>query len=189
MDAAHIHLLLNHVPVLGAVFGSLVLGYGLLRRSEDVVTAGYWLLVLVGVSSVLVYLTGEPAEELVEGLAGVSEAMLERHEEAALWATVAGGVVAVAAALGLVLRKWAAVGRRFAAGVLAAALALCGVMGWTANLGGQVRHAEIRPDAAAAVEGTSRGGGPAGEEDAGEEEEREAAAPGPAAPGITIRRT
>lgn len=153
MDAAHIHLLLNHVPVLGAVFGTLLLGYGLMRDSDDVVTAGYWLLVLVGVTSVAVYLTGEPAEELVEGLAGVSEPILERHEEAALWATIVGGVVGGVSALGLALSAWGSVGRRYAGAVLAASLLLCGVMGWTANLGGQVRHTEIRPGAAATVEG------------------------------------
>ncbi|HSR40627.1 MAG TPA: hypothetical protein VLL48_00605, partial [Longimicrobiales bacterium] len=39
--------------------------------------------------------------------------------------------------------------RPFTTGVLLLTLALSGMMGWTANLGGQVRHTEIRPGAAA----------------------------------------
>lgn len=35
-----------------------------------------------------VYFTGEPAEELIEHLAGFSEPLVERHEEAALIATI-----------------------------------------------------------------------------------------------------
>lgn len=150
MDAAHIHLLLNHVPVLGAVFGLLVLGYAVAGgERDDVLRVGLWTLVVVGVASVVVYLTGEPAEELVEGLAGVSETILERHEEAALWATIGGGLVGTVALAALLWFRRKRVPRRVGMGILVLTLGLTGLMGWTANLGGQVRHTEIRQDAAA----------------------------------------
>lgn len=152
MDAAHIHLMLNHVPVLGAIFGLLVMGYGLARRSQEVIRTGLWTLVVVGVASGVVYLTGEPAEELVEGLPGFSHSILERHEVAALWATVGAGLVGVVSLAGLVLYRAKQISRRYAVGVLVLTLALTGLMGWTANLGGQVMHAEIRSDAAASTE-------------------------------------
>ena len=170
MDAAHIHLLLNHVPVLGTIFALVLLGYGTVRGSDDVVKASLWTLGVVGLAAVAVYLTGEPAEELVEGLPGVSEAVLERHEEAALWATLGGGAVGALAFLGLFLYRGATVPRRFAGGVLVATLALTGVMGWTANLGGQVRHTEIRAGAAADAGGTAPGSDAAGEEEREEAE-------------------
>lgn len=171
MDAAHVHLLLNHVPVLGTIFALALVGYGTVRGSDDVVKASLWTLGAVGVASVAVYLTGEPAEELVGGLPGVSEAILERHEEAALWATVGGGAVGALAFLGLFLYRGASVPRRFAGGALVAALALTGVMGWTANLGGQVRHTEIRPGAAGGEAGEAAPGSEAaGEEEHGEDE-------------------
>lgn len=152
MDAAHLHLLLNHVPVLGAVFALVVLGYGLARRSQEVIRTGLWTLVVVGVASAVVYLTGEPAEELVEGLPGFSHPVLERHETAALWATAGAGLVGVVSLAGLVLYRAKEISRRYVAGVLLLTLALTGLMGWTANLGGQVMHAEIRPDAAASTD-------------------------------------
>lgn len=158
MDAAHVHLMLNHVPVLGAVFALLVLVYGLARRSQDVIRTGLWTLVVVGAASGVVYLTGEPAEELVEGLSGFSHSVLERHEAAALWATAGAALVGIVSLAGLVLYRSKQISRRYAVGVLVLTLALTGLMGWTANLGGQVMHAEIRSDTATSTEaGEDRG--------------------------------
>lgn len=147
MDAAHIHLLLNHVPVLGAVFGALLLAYAMARDSDDVCRAGLWTLGIAGAAAVVVYLTGEPAEELVEGLPGFSHDALERHEEIALWATISAAGVGVLAFLTLWVYRAGRVPGRFRAVLLVVALALAGVMGWVANSGGQVRHEEIRGDA------------------------------------------
>jgi uncharacterized membrane protein/cytochrome c556 len=148
MDAAHLHLLLNHAPVVGLLFASLLLAYGLAIRSDDVARASFWALGLVGLAAVVVYLTGEPAEELVEGLPGFSEAAMERHETAALWATWAAGAVGAAALAGLYVYRGARLPRRLGVLMLILAVVAMVPMGWTANLGGQVRHEEIRDSAA-----------------------------------------
>jgi hypothetical protein len=149
MSAVHLHLLLSHVPVLGAVFGLLLLAYGTLRGKDQVVRVSLGTLAIVGLAGLAVYLTGEPAEGIVEELPGISEAILERHEEAALFATIGGGVVALVALAGLVLHRARPVGPRFAAATLVMTLGLVGGMAWTANLGGQIRHSEIRAGASA----------------------------------------
>lgn len=161
MDAAHLHLLLNHVPVIGLVFSALLLAYGLSTRSVDVTKASFWALGLVAAAAAVVYLTGEPAEHLVEGLPGFSEAAMERHETAALWATwaaVAAGAVALG---GLYMYRGVGVPRRFGVLVLVLSLAALLPMAWTANLGGQVRHEEIRgggePSAAPAGQEAAEG--------------------------------
>lgn len=186
MDAAHMHLLLNHLPVLGTIFALALLAYGLARDSDDVVRTGLWTLVAVGVASVVVYLTGEPAEELVEGVAGVSEAALEEHEEIALRATWAGGLLGAAALTGLWIYRRASVARPFATAALLLTLLVSGLMAWTANSGGKVHHPELRGSVAAAEAGeagraptaespapaSGEEPSPAGEETgAGEEEE------------------
>jgi len=40
MNAAHLHLIVNHVPVLGPVFALLLLSLGMIRRSVDLKKAG-----------------------------------------------------------------------------------------------------------------------------------------------------
>ena len=163
MNIAHLHLILNHFPVVGSVIVALLLALALYRRSDELGRAALLLAALVGAVSIAVYFTGEPAEELVERLPGVSEAITEQHEEAALVATI---VVAALGALSLVVlgmhRGRRALSRRTTGAALALALVASGVMGYTAFLGGQVRHTEIRPGGVAAE---SRGGPAAAESD------------------------
>lgn len=158
MSAAHIHLMLNHVPVLGAVFGAVILAVGLARSDESWQRVALWTLLATGIASVVVYLTGEPAEELVEGAAGFSHDALERHEEVALWATWVGGATGAAALGALVRYRAKALSRAVSVGVLALTLALVGVMAWTANSGGKVSHPELRGETAAEVEGEEHSG-------------------------------
>jgi uncharacterized membrane protein len=157
MSWAHIHLALNHVPVIGLPIVLLLLAWALVRRGPDLLKASFGLLVLLAIVTVIVQLTGEPAEELVEGLPGVLESMVEGHEEAALLGTI--GMVAVGglALFGLWrLRGERTLARRYPAAVLVAGVVVAGTMSWIANLGGQIRHSEIRPGASATLDTDGR---------------------------------
>jgi uncharacterized membrane protein len=144
MNAAHIHLMLNHVPLFGALAVTVLLVVALVRRQQAVARAGLVVAVLAALVSVVVYLTGEPAEEMVENLPGVSEAVMEVHEEAALVATIILGAFAVLAVYGLIAFRHS-VTMRFTKILLVVSLAPLGAMSYTAYLGGQIRHSEIRP--------------------------------------------
>ena len=101
MNAAHIHLMLNHVPLFGAVAVTILLVVALFLRQQGVARAGLVVALLTALVAVVVYLTGEPAEELVENLPGISEAAMETHEEIALVATLVLGAFAIVALYGL----------------------------------------------------------------------------------------
>jgi hypothetical protein len=153
MNWAHLHLALNHVPVIGLPIVLLLLGWGIVKRSAELVKASFGLIILLAVVTVIVQVTGEPAEELVEGLPGVVESMIEAHEESALLGTIGVVVVGVMALFGLwrlgtgkILPQW------YASAVLIAGVFVAGLMVWIANLGGQIRHSEIRPSASASIE-------------------------------------
>jgi len=91
------------------------------------------------------YLTGAPAEGTVKGLPGVSNNYIESHEETATIAFVGVLVVGACALAGLVFsRSGRAVPGWLGYSVLVAVVVGGGLMAWTANLGGQVRHTEIR---------------------------------------------
>jgi uncharacterized membrane protein YeaQ/YmgE (transglycosylase-associated protein family) len=159
MSPVHLHLLLNHLPVIGTIVAILLLGYALLRRSAELVRVSLGMFVLLALTAAVVYLTGEPAEELFEGLPGVSEAILERHEEAALVATILLGSVGAVALGGLLVfrKRVTGIPRGFAALALLLALVPAAAMGYTANLGGQIRHTEIRPAGVADANVAERG--------------------------------
>lgn len=149
MSSAHLHLALNHIPLLGILFGAALLTYGLWRDSSDVQRASLGLLAIAGLTTIAVYLTGEPAEDIVEGLAGVSHDAIEAHEALGTYALAAGLLTAFSALLALSLRaarqqlvRWSVLL------TLVLALASTGLIGYTANLGGKISHPELRGDAA-----------------------------------------
>jgi uncharacterized membrane protein len=144
MNAAHLHLMLNHVPVVGLVFALSLLGWGILRKQDALMKAAFAALVVVALLAVPAFLTGEPAEEIVKGLPGVSHAVVEQHENAAKVALAATCLTGCAALAGLWLARGKAVALWCVALVLMVALLAAGLMAWTANLGGKVRHTEIR---------------------------------------------
>jgi uncharacterized membrane protein len=152
MSSIHLHLLLNHVPVIGTVFGVLLLAVAVARRSDELGRVALWLFALLAGTSVLVFLTGEPAAELVEKLPGFSEALTERHEEAALVATVVVGLVGLFSLAVLVVFRKRPLARWATPVALALSLGAAGAMGYAANLGGQIRHTEIRAASTAALD-------------------------------------
>lgn len=149
MNGAQVHLLVNHLPVLGMAFAALLLAAGLLLRKDEVAKAGVWALLLAAASSLPAYFSGEGAEEVVEHLPGVLESLIHDHEEAAEKALAAA--LAMGAAAAVVLARFRARGfsRNAAAAALVLSLPALGLMAWTAHLGGLVRHPELNPAGAA----------------------------------------
>jgi uncharacterized membrane protein len=154
MNPAHLHLILNHLPVLGTAFGLAILAFGLWKKNEAIKRLALATLVIIALSAIPAYLTGEPAEDVVKGLPGVAMSLVERHEEAA--GVALGGVLALGALAlaGLVIfRGQRPVANWFGLLTLLAAVVVTGLMAYTANLGGQVHHPEIRSGAPASLPG------------------------------------
>lgn len=152
MDGTHLHLLLNHFPIIGTILGTGVMVYGYLSRSVQTQRAALGTWVVMALIAIPVFLTGEPAEESVENLAGVSEALIEQHEEAAelaIWVMEALGILSLVALFLSV--KNAAVAKVVVGITFVLSLLTFGLMARTGNLGGQIRHTEIRTGAAATI--------------------------------------
>ena len=155
MSIVHLHLLLNHFPVLGVLFVTLLLLLALVRRSNELARLSLVSLAIVGVISILVFFTGEPAQEAIEHLPGFSERLVDRHEDAALAATIVTGCVGALALSALIVYRRRTLPRWLTLFVFVAAVGATGLMGYTANLGGQIRHTEIRSTSAIGGAGSS----------------------------------
>lgn len=150
MNAAHVHLAVNHLPLFAALFGACLLAYGLLKNQRSLKSAGLVLGLVAGLGGVAAFQSGERAEDIVEAYAGTNEAALEEHEEAAevtQWAAILLGLVSLGA-LFLPKGREALRGRveLFALALFVVTLAL---VARTANLGGPIRHPEISSSATA----------------------------------------
>lgn len=118
----------------------------------------FFFIVGIGLAVVATFLTGEPAEELVEKLPGVTKDLIHAHEEAGEVAMVLTLVAAATAFLSLFATRVAKLApvKRFLAPLLV--LSLLGAMGslaYTGNLGGDIRHSELRADAVDAAPGAT----------------------------------
>ena len=158
-NAAHLHLLVNHFPVIAPVLAVPMLLLALLLRKErGLLLASVLLLVVAAVSGWLSTQTGEKAQHMIEraqdgGPAWADDvddkAMTEHEERAekampvAIGAALVGVVVLVLAhrrtAENPLPRPWIAL-------VLLGAAATSAAMGWVANAGGVIMHREIRGD-------------------------------------------
>lgn len=154
MSPAHLHLMVNHLPIIGLPLVMTLLAWGLFRRNRDVTRTALGAAVVVAALSYPVFLTGEGAENQVEEASWVTERQVHEHEErgeTALIATlIVGGIGAIA--------LWQSRGGRpvptGTAGLTLAGLVLGSLLfGWTALAGGAIRHEEIRPGAIAADSG------------------------------------
>lgn len=144
MDSTHLHLLLNHAPVAGVAFGIFLLALSSVRRFASLRVAALMLFAVSAMLTVPVFLTGEPAEDRVEAVAGVSEATIETHEESAslaLSSMIVLGLASVAALAVYARKRELTSGIVYVVGVLS--IASMALIGRTAYLGGQIRHTEI----------------------------------------------
>lgn len=156
MNHDHLHLLLNHVPTVGAVAALGLLLLSLVRRNEHLTHAGLEALYLVALLTLPAYITGVGASRELRDVPGVSDFAMRMHQDAALWGFT---VIELAGFLGWTalwqMRRRGHAPRGVVAATTALLVVAIAMMAGAANLGGEIRHPEIRRGAAIVeVEGT-----------------------------------
>jgi uncharacterized membrane protein len=144
MNSAQLHLALTHVPVLLSITGLIMLTVSFFIKSKTVTKTSYIIITVAGILAVPVYLSGEETEEAVENLPGVSEGIISKHAEIAMWAMISIAVAGITALVAYFSFRWPAVAKVSRLMVLVFSLATGALMVQTAHLGGQIRHTEIR---------------------------------------------
>ena len=153
MNWAHIHLMLNHIPLIGIGFVILLLIIAMVRRSSELINVALIFVIIVALWAIPAYLTGEPAEEIVEHQQGISEELIHEHEEFAEIAFIFLEVVGGIALIALIIRGYSKkAGYLLTIVTLIGLIAGGGLIAWTANLGGKINHPEISADSASSNE-------------------------------------
>lgn len=145
MNQAHIHLIVNHVPIVGSLFAAVLLGAGILRRNATLSQAGLVAVLAAGVLCLPAQLTGEGAAAIAQNLPRVSRALIHNHAEAAelgFWALEGAATLALLSML--MLKNASPRARLFSLLTLVLTLFSSGLLARAGNLGGQIRHTEIR---------------------------------------------
>jgi hypothetical protein len=144
MNEVHIHLLLNHAPVMGTAFGALLLFYGLFKNSRAIIEASMLAFIITALFAIPVFLTGEPAEESIENIPGIVKSAIETHEEnaeVAFWLMEALGIFSLL--ILIITGKENKMTGVFTKAALVLSLVVFGFMAKVGNDGGKIRHPEI----------------------------------------------
>jgi len=165
MNPAHLHLILNHIPIVAIPVVLAFLIHSLWTKNFAARKFAYFALILAAAAAVPVYLTGEPAEEIVERLPGVSEAFIEAHEEAAVVTLALTALAGLAALFGLLAGEGGLKERLSVVGVFALSVIALASLAYTANLGGKIRHTELRGASSGQVGAEGKAGETAGEQE------------------------
>jgi uncharacterized membrane protein len=147
INVAHLHLLLNHVPTVGSVVALGLLLLAIIRQNEHLKHAGLEVLFAIAVVTLVAYMSGVAAHQKLRDQPGVSENAIRVHQDAAL----AGFTVLEFAGFAAWIALWQTRRRGGAAPGLVPVVTVLTVvslalMARAANLGGEIRHPEIRAD-------------------------------------------
>jgi uncharacterized membrane protein len=138
------HLLLNHVPLVGLVFGLAFVLAGLMRGTDQTLRAGLGIFVAMGIAVVPVVGSGLVAANLLANAAWLDANAVSRHQLAGIVTSVVlVGLGALSGVALLVSRRTGRLSGRLTVAIVVLALAGLGATGWTGYLGGALRHTEL----------------------------------------------
>lgn len=148
MTPEHLHLVTNHIPVIGAGLALAALIVTLVIRSSAGIRTSLAIAAAATATTPLVSWSGEEAEERMEDsrmLDAAGRKWMDMHEdraEVAVGVLIGACVLCLAAlAVGAWKPEWLVVASLLAGIGLAVAL---GFGAWAGSAGGQIRHPEIR---------------------------------------------
>jgi uncharacterized membrane protein len=145
MNLAHVHLLLNHFPTVGMIVGLGLYVVAILGKSDHLKRASLGVFFCIALLAIPTFATGTSARLALAKTPEVSVARIDAHETAAFEALVFMELTGALAWLGLwQYRRLSHVPQGTLVAVLLAGLVTFGLMAQAANIGGEIRHPEIR---------------------------------------------
>jgi len=150
MNLANIHLLLNHVPIIGTLITLGLFLVSLVAGHDDMKQMSLALFSLIAILAIPTYVSGSGAQEALKESSEVSTSVIEVHQGAALLAFMFMEITGAVSLAGLlrfsrtVKNPWTSRPARVTLlAVFLLACATSGLMAVAGNTGGNIRHPEI----------------------------------------------
>jgi len=158
MNFAHLHLLLNHFPIIGTIVAFGLFLISMVGKNQDLRKASLIIFAAMALISIPTFFSGTGAQGAIKKLSGVSEVLIERHQGAAMLALVfmeiTGGLALVA--------LWKSQGKSSPtrwnwslSAVLLFSMVTVGLMTRVGTTGGDIRHPEITSGQEQVTEGST----------------------------------
>lgn len=152
-EVAHVHFWLNHFPTIGFLVGLFLYVVALIAKSNDLKRASLVIFLGIALLSIPTYVTGNAAQEALCASPpdapcpdpGISRAVIQAHEGAALLAMAFMELTGALAWLGLwQFRRTARVPGWNLAAVLLVSIVTFGLMARASEIGGEIHHPEVQ---------------------------------------------
>jgi hypothetical protein len=145
LNPTHLHMMVTHLSIFGAILGALVLIWGMITKSHQTRIAAYLLFILTSLTAFINDFSGEAASRTVRQIAGVSRDAVKEHHLAAQFGLLSLYILGGATLLALIyiLIKKPAKTNAINWLVLVVALWSFSVTARTGYLGGKIRHTEL----------------------------------------------
>ena len=152
MNDAHLHMVVNHFPIIGTILGLGILITGIILKNNSVKNTAYFLFIVAAVFAAFSMGTGEGAEELVEDMPSVGKKIIHEHEEMAEKLAIVLYVLGLVS-LGGLFMNFKNHSKATLVSNTAVVVAAVGVFfaQQTGTTGGEIRHTEIRTNATQAT--------------------------------------
>jgi len=144
VNLAHLHLLLNHFPIIGTIIGLGLYVVSLVGKNEGFKRAALIVFAFMALISLPTFFSGAGAQGAIDGQPGVSRALMSRHEGAAIFAMFFMELMGAFALVALwqmhrnsVPARWTVVA------ILILSFVTVGLMTRVGTTGGDIRHPEI----------------------------------------------
>lgn len=144
MNAAHFHLMFNHLSIIGLGFAILLNVIAIFWKSPEIKKYSFGFYIFIGLLSVLAILTGDGAGEIVKTYPGISNDTIEQHETWGyifFYGLMAIGVLSIGALW--FSRKNDLLLKKFNIAALIVAFLVTFFAYRTGTTGGNIRHPEI----------------------------------------------
>ena len=143
MNFAHLHLMLNHFPIIGTVVGFALVLVSRRTKRDELNQAGLAALFIMALLTLPIFVTGAFAEGAVNN--PEASTLLEKHKDAALLAFVFMEITGILAWLGLwQSRRFSRPARWNVSSVLFLSVVTLVLMMRTGTIGTGIRHPEVR---------------------------------------------
>ncbi len=145
MNGAHLHMVVNHFPIIGTILGFGILIAGISLKNNTIKNTAYCLFVVGAIFAAISMATGDGAEDMVVKMPTVGRHIIHEHEEMAEKLALILYILGMISIIGLYFnfkkKPKANLVSYLALTIVIVAIFLGKETGTT---GGEIRHTEIR---------------------------------------------
>lgn len=145
LDALHIHLMFNHLPIFGVFCALVVLLIALISKNKTTVISAYILILIAGLGGIITHFSGENAEQIIKSESFYDRNYVIVHEASAEFAFFITVVILTFSLVGIILNfKKNKHASKFNYFMMIIAFGALTAYSRTAYLGGIIRHDELK---------------------------------------------